>query len=398
MLISIFFISCKKDGYDANVDFQYPFKIEIKSINTNDFQKEFPLSISIFDDSEYTNPNEQYTLKFETDGDGHIVDSKGKFYTSNQIMSFTYSDGTPLKIQYVPITKGKQTLNITVTNSQNYSITEKVMLDIPDRIVIKSLDYIINMEGESNKSLIADNRYFQKNNTLSYLSPNIELEVSSPKVQVKFSDKINSLNYIVYNNVSYKVNEWITVDSDKLNSIRIYSKDSNYGDEEIVLNIKDSYDNETIPATTKFRYFTYVSWVDKKPFYTYYIVNCSQYPTNRPLASKRGFYYDDIQNLTAINFKGNGSRIANINVHIIIAKAFNSNNWIQMDVSSNYLVEQVLFDEAKSTGNIQDNYVLQNLDLPHCIYRISIKDEFGIETEFSGEEYHNSFLRITNKQ
>lgn len=69
-----------------------------------------------------------------------------------------------------------------------------------------------------------------------------------------------------------------------------------------------------------------------------------------------------------------------------------------MNVNNKYLVEQVLFDDAKSTGNIQDNYVLQGLDLPHCIYRFTITDEFGMITEFSGEEYHNSFLRITSQQ
>lgn len=396
LLIPILFIACKKDGYDAKVDYNYPFKIEIKQENSAEFQKEFPLSILINNDSKYNNENNNYTLKFETDGDGYVVDSKGKNFSSNQILPFTYNSDAPLKIQYVPITKGRQTINITITNSKNYSVTEKVIFDIPDRILIKSLDYKINVEGDQVKSINTDKRYFQKNSSSSYLTPNIDLEVSSPKVQVKFSDKINSLDYVLYNNVSYKINEWITVDSDKINSIKLFSKNSNYGDEEIILNIKDSYGNETIPSTTKFRYLTFVTWDNKRPFSTYYVVN-AEHIYHRPNPDHFNYYYRNIENISAIKFIGNGSKIAKIYVVAKISKAFNSNNWISMNLENSYDVSEVIFNDVNHDGSKLDRYKLKDTDVAHCVYRITIFDEFGFKTVFEGEEFNNSLIRTIVK-
>lgn len=387
LVINLLFISCKKNGYDAELNYDYPYEIEVTTNTESVLGNEIPLSVIFKNKSEYDNPNKEYTLKFSSSGAGYLKNSLGQIYDNTHEIKVV-DEGKPVELFYIPTSDGQQTLTLNFINKQNNSVEFKTTYKIEKssfQLTTVEKDFEI-MQGEVlNLTLgitenttfetpyqlavnnITDIDYIEINNQKVSPSTFVSLQNTEPinlKIRYNKAGNFNPLIVLKNNNTEFslplnvRVNQrllnvassslfLIKANSDKtdLKIINRYNKESADDNSYITPNINI----ETINKTLFVKFSDTKGTVDKIQYNnnTYYkgdwfLVETSDLKIDSKikLITKASNYGDE-----SIKIEVKDEFDNEITPLIINYRYYSNPTWIDKTAPNNYYVADILLDK-----------------------------------------------------
>lgn len=315
------------------------YSVAVDEQNKEDYQgNEVSYTLDITENIQSTEP---YQVSLQNAMNPTTIKINNQVVQENSFVNLTNLTGNKITLSYneagtknptIVIKNQTKTQSLPVNlNILKYDITLNGSLKYKLHNYSTGQDQMINITTNElkKKSCYEDLLYLEDSN-INTLNP-------SNSISLFVGTSLNTIESVIYNNVSYPVNSFFSINKNELGNIKLKLKaNSSYGTEDITIKVKDNFGNESNVFSKQYLFFDNPTINNTSTnLYTYYQLNSPPGGYNQ---------YNQFENISAINITGNGKEITNVKVKLEIyknyvsvyqsaEKSFNYNNETSIDFS-----------------------------------------------------------------